>query len=189
MKSKKLVIVPISISILGEITQGKEYDVIRVVNDESVSRAHYIGDNGSENCAYFDRSNLSGSSLRNGAKSLAGMWEARLVEVEQPVSELDQIISTAQHYAQDTAERAIADALLPGGQIHAAFRAVGTFINDAFIRTGHIKVAPTEHTAKTDREVLEVLRDILRVPEGENIITHAKAVRVMADALNGIANQ
>lgn len=189
MKSEKLVIVPVTISILGEVTQHKEYDIFRVVTDESVIYAHYISDSGSEHFVSFDRSNLSGSSLRNGAKSLAGMWEARLIEVEQPVSEIDQIISTAQHYAQDTAERAIADALLPGGQIHAAFRAGGPFINDAFIRPGHITVAPTEHTAKTDREVLEVLRDILRVPDGENIITHAKAVRVMADALNGIANQ
>ena len=188
MKSEKLVIVP-ERSIFGHFTQGKEYDVIRVLEGSDFARAYYIGDLGKEDYTAFDRSNLSGSSLRNGAKSLAGMWEARLIEVEKPVSELDQIISTAQHYAQDTAERAIADALLPGGQIHAAFRAVGTFINDDFIRTGHIKVAPTEHTAKTDREVLEVLRDILRVPEGENIITHAKAVRVMADALNGIANQ
>lgn len=32
-------------------------------------------------------------------------------------------------------------------------------------------------------EVLEQLREILRVPEGENIITHAKVVRVLADGL------
>lgn len=32
-------------------------------------------------------------------------------------------------------------------------------------------------------EVLEQLREILRVPEGENILTHAKVVRVLADGL------
>ena len=32
-------------------------------------------------------------------------------------------------------------------------------------------------------EVLEKLREILRVPEGENILTHAKVVRVLADGL------
>lgn len=32
-------------------------------------------------------------------------------------------------------------------------------------------------------EVLEKLREILRVPDGENILTHAKVVRVLADGL------
>lgn len=32
-------------------------------------------------------------------------------------------------------------------------------------------------------EVLEQLREILRVPDGENILTHAKVVRVLADGL------
>ena len=32
-------------------------------------------------------------------------------------------------------------------------------------------------------EVLEKLREILRVPEGENILTHAKVVRTLADGL------
>lgn len=32
-------------------------------------------------------------------------------------------------------------------------------------------------------KVLEQLREVLRVPEGENIVTHAKVVRALADAL------
>lgn len=32
-------------------------------------------------------------------------------------------------------------------------------------------------------EVLQQLREILRVPEGENILTHSKVVRVLADGL------
>lgn len=32
-------------------------------------------------------------------------------------------------------------------------------------------------------KVLEQLREVLRVPEGENIVTHAKVVRTLADAL------
>lgn len=32
-------------------------------------------------------------------------------------------------------------------------------------------------------KVIQQLREILRVPEGENIITHAKVVRVLADGL------
>lgn len=188
MKSEKLVIVPAS-SVFGKFTQGRKYDVVRTLVDRNSVRAYYNCDLGGEFYAFFNLSCLYKGNLRNGAKSMFGIWEARLVEVEQPLSEIDQIISTAQHYAKEAAKRAIADAMLPGGQIHAALRAGGPFINDAFIRPGHITVAPTEHTAKTDREVLEVLRDTLRVPEGEDIITHAKAVRVMADALKGIANQ
>ena len=37
-------------------------------------------------------------------------------------------------------------------------------------------------------EVLEKLREILRVPEGENILTHAKVVRVLADGLIKLQN-
>ena len=35
-------------------------------------------------------------------------------------------------------------------------------------------------------EVLEKLREVLRVPEGENIVTHAKVIRALADALIGL---
>ena len=35
-------------------------------------------------------------------------------------------------------------------------------------------------------KILEQLREVLRVPEGENIVTHAKVVRALADALIGI---
>ena len=37
-------------------------------------------------------------------------------------------------------------------------------------------------------EVLEKLREILRVPEGENILTHAIVVRVLADGLIKLQN-
>lgn len=43
----------------------------------------------------------------------------------------------------------------------------------------HASASPSNEYA----EVLEKLREILRVPEGENILTHAKVVRVLADGL------
>lgn len=43
----------------------------------------------------------------------------------------------------------------------------------------HASASPRNEYA----EVLEKLREILRVPEGENILTHAKVVRVLADGL------
>lgn len=37
-------------------------------------------------------------------------------------------------------------------------------------------------------KVLEQLREVLRVPEGENIVAHAKVIRALADALIGLQN-
>lgn len=48
-----------------------------------------------------------------------------------------------------------------------------------FVASGNFKAA----TKDPNIEVLEKLREILRVPEGENILTHAKVVRVLADGL------
>lgn len=48
-----------------------------------------------------------------------------------------------------------------------------------FIASSNFKAADKDPNV----EVLEKLREILRVPEGENILTHAKVVRVLADGL------
>lgn len=48
-----------------------------------------------------------------------------------------------------------------------------------FIASGNFKAADKDPNV----EVLEKLREILRVPEGESIMTHAKVVRVLADGL------
>ena len=62
-------------------------------------------------------------------------------------------------------------------------------VNDTF-RAESFKVYSEGGTInQTDNEyvkVLEQLREVLRVPEGENIVTHAKVVRALADALIGI---
>lgn len=57
----------------------------------------------------------------------------------------------------------------------------GIEINDAKISDGQIyaSASPSNEYA----EVLQQLREILRVPEGESILTHAKVVRVLADGL------
>lgn len=48
-----------------------------------------------------------------------------------------------------------------------------------FIASSSFKAADKDPNV----EALEKLREILRVPEGENILTHAKVVRVLADGL------
>lgn len=56
-----------------------------------------------------------------------------------------------------------------------------TMISSATISDGQIYASATPRNEYA--EVLEQLREILRVPEGENILTHAKVVRVLADGL------
>lgn len=57
-------------------------------------------------------------------------------------------------------------------------------IENARISDGQIykMVSARQHTNEY-AEVLEQLREVLRVPEGENIVSHAKAVRILADGL------
>lgn len=207
MKNTKLVIVPTGMSILGVFTSGKAYDIIDVEVRPRSARAYYTSDSGREEYAVFDLDCVKDGMIKDGAKSPAEIWEVREVEIESPLSEIDQIIATAQHYAEETAKRAISDALQPGGSINSAindgwscsakfkssydpvFTIGQMFIGDAIIRPGEIKFAPTEDVENADGRLLDELRDILRVPEGESIIDHARALRQMADALTKIANQ
>lgn len=57
----------------------------------------------------------------------------------------------------------------------------GIEIRDAKISDGQIYASASPRNEYA--EVLQQLREILRVPEGENILTHAKVVRVLADGL------
>lgn len=60
----------------------------------------------------------------------------------------------------------------------------GGYIKSAMISDGQIYASVTPRNEYA--EVLEQLREILRVPKGENILTHAKVVRVLADGLIGL---
>lgn len=80
----------------------------------------------------------------------------------------------AVEYAQRTAEQAIRDLSKDIGWQHSKIGHVT--ISDGKI---YASASPRNEYA----EVLEKLREILRVPEGENILTHAKVVRVLADGL------
>ncbi|QGF21214.1 hypothetical protein KMB89_gp15 [Citrobacter phage HCF1] len=78
--------------------------------------------------------------------------------------------------------RALADALI-GLQKAERKRVrdnVASAINNA-TWIGSITASPDPNV-----EVLEKLREVLRVPEGENIVTHAKVIRALADALIGL---
>lgn len=77
----------------------------------------------------------------------------------------------AVEYAQRTAAQAIQDLSKGSGWRLEK--------DGVFIASGNFKAADKDPNV----EVLEKLREILRVPEGENILTHAKVVRVLADGL------
>lgn len=48
------------------------------------------------------------------------------------------------------------------------------------------KIYASDSPSNEYAKVLHKLREILRVPDGENILTHAKVVRVLADGLIGL---
>lgn len=62
----------------------------------------------------------------------------------------------------------------------ATEKAVESIIDNAKFNA-MIESEPNEYV-----KVLEQLREIMRVPEGENIVTHAKVLRALADALIGL---
>lgn len=56
-------------------------------------------------------------------------------------------------------------------------------IENACVKDGQIYNIVSKHNENEYIKVLEQLREVLRVPEGENIVSHAKAVRILADGL------
>lgn len=95
---------------------------------------------------------------------------------------------------RDIVAEQVRNSCLPGGDIFKSMRGEMTVgIQDLVIEksvdsvienarfNALINSEPNEYV-----KVLEQLREVLRVPEGENIVTHAKVVRALADALIGL---
>lgn len=95
---------------------------------------------------------------------------------------------------RDIVAEQVRNSCLPGGDIFKSMRGEMTVgIQDRVIEksvdsvienarfNALINSEPNEYV-----KVLEQLREVLRVPEGENIVTHAKVVRALADALIGL---
>lgn len=75
----------------------------------------------------------------------------------------------------------VRNSCLPGGDVFNAvsgYGGSGWKINKSGMSIFSDNFEPNEYV-----KVLEQLREVLRVPEGENIVTHAKVVRALADAL------
>ena len=95
---------------------------------------------------------------------------------------------------RDIVSEQVRNSCLPGGDIFKSMRGEITVgIQDRVISKSVDSVIEnarfnalinSEHNEYV--KVLEQLREVLRVPEGENIVTHAKVVRALADALIGL---
>lgn len=95
---------------------------------------------------------------------------------------------------RDIVSEQVRNSCLPGGDIFKSMRGEMTVgIQDRVISKSVDSVIEnarfnalinSEHNEYV--KVLEQLREVLRVPEGENIVTHAKVVRALADALIGL---
>ncbi|MGS9609552.1 hypothetical protein ACQWKN_22155 [Salmonella enterica subsp. enterica serovar Infantis] len=87
---------------------------------------------------------------------------------------------------RDLVAEHVRNSCLPGGDIFNAVRGFcgsGWKIHKAGMSICSDNFEPNEYI-----KVLEQLREVLRVPEGENIVTHAKVLRALADALIGLQN-
>lgn len=149
----------------NKITKGKQYKVIgndyqkcyQIIDDEGFPRWVWVG--------LFD------SPLLSSAKAIA-----------EDAGKLAERLRV-----RDEVAAAIRNESLPGGMLFESMRGNGSGwrILDGIVsmQSNNFKI---NEAIDPNVEVLEKLREILRVPEGENILTHAKVVRALADALIGL---
>ena len=85
---------------------------------------------------------------------------------------------------RDLVAEHVRNSCLPGGDIFNAVRGFGG--SGWKIHKAGMSICSDNFGLNEYIKVLEQLREVLRVPEGENIVTHAKVVRELADALIGL---
>ena len=174
----------------NRITEGKEYKVLRncidfyeIVNDDN-------------NIAWVFKHRFE-SDLLSKAKQIADDAGA--------LAERERI--------RDIVAERVRNSCLPGGDIFKSMRGEMTVgIQDRIVdktvdsvienaRENHLStgrgcrihkagmaICSNDYDPNEYVKVLEQLREVLRVPEGENIVTHAKVVRALADVLIGLQN-
>lgn len=143
----------------NRITKGKEYKVLR----DCIDFYEIINDDGY--VAWVFRCRFESKELSNAK---------RIADEAGALAERERI--------RDIVAEQVRNSCLPGGEIFNHVKGVGGSgwqikkTGDAIIQS--INYEPNEYV-----KVLEQLHEVLRVPEGENIVTHAKVVRALADAL------
>lgn len=115
------------------------------------------------------------------------MWVEKYFFESEHLSNAKRIADEASALAErerirDIVAEQVRNSCLPGGEIFNHVKGAGGSgwqikkTGDAIIQG--INYEPNEYV-----KVLDQLREIMRVPEGESIVTHAKVLRALADAL------
>lgn len=94
---------------------------------------------------------------------------------------LDKTLFESDHLSNAKRIASEAEALAERERVRDNILGKGWKIHAAGMMIASSNYEPNEYV-----KILEQLREVLRVPEGENIVTHAKVVRELADALIGI---
>lgn len=154
------------------LTKGRDYTVLNSMDTIYL----VIADNGDR--VWLDK-NLFESEQLSNAK--------RIADESSALAERERIRDIV-------AEQVRRNSFLPSGDIFKSMRGEMTVgIQDRVIAKSVDSVIEnarlnalinSEHNEYI--KVLDQLREVLRVPEGENIVSHAKVVRALADALIGM---
>lgn len=153
------------------ITRGQEYDVSR------------------EEDEFYEIRNDDGYWLWMSKHR----FESELLSKAKKISDDVEALAERERIRDIVAEQ-VRSACLPGGYIFKSMRGEMTVgIQDRVIdkSVGYI-IDNARFNAAINSEsneyvkVLDQLREVLRVPEGENIVTHARVIRALADALIGL---
>lgn len=141
------------------LTKGRDYTVLNSIDTLYL----VVADNGVR--VWLDKTLFESEHLSNAK---------RIADEASALAERERI--------RDIVAEQVRNSCLPGGEIFNHVKGVGGSgwqikkTGDAIIQS--INYEPNEYV-----KVLDQLREVLRVPEGENIVTHAKVVRALADAL------
>lgn len=155
----------------NRLTKGKDYPVLN-----STEYLYLVWCDDGER-VWIDKSLFESEHLCNAK---------RIADEASALAERERI--------RDIVAEQVRNSCLPGGDIFKSMRGEMTVgIQDRVIeKSVDYVIENAKFNALIDSEhneyvkVLEQLREVLRVPEGENIVTHAKVVRALADALIGM---
>lgn len=145
------------------ITKGKAYVC------ESGNGSDFVLVENDRGVKMWLRSDLFESKELHNAK--------RLAEEATALAERERI--------RDEVAAHIRNACLPGGEIFNHVRCTGGS-GWRIKKTGEATIQSVNYQPNENVKVLEQIREVMRVPEGENIVTHAKVLRALADTLIGM---
>lgn len=152
-------VIAIETCVHNGITRGKEYDV-HGEDDNFYDIVNDIGNNAGVFKSRFESKELSN--------------EKRIADEATALAERERI--------RDIVAEQVRNSCLPGGEIFNHVKGAGGS-GWQIKKTGEAIIQSANYEPNENVKVLEQLREVMRVPEGENIVTHAKVVRALADAL------